>query len=131
MPTTTGMKGSGYYNRNSAAQLASIQALQAWIDEAVADLPLPPEPEPINILDLGSSEGRNAIHGMAAIVEGLRRRTEQPVQTIYSDLASNDFNQLFANLEAARRAEYFPEGVYSAAVGGCRGRSARSPLDYL
>jgi len=118
MPTTTGMKGSGYYNRNSTAQLASIQALQDWIDEAVADLPLPSEPEPITILDLGSSEGRNAIHGMATIAEGLRRRTEQPVQTIYSDLASNDFNQLFVNLEAARHSGVISEEVYPAAVAG-------------
>jgi hypothetical protein len=55
---------------------------------------------------------------MASIVEGLRRRTGQPVQTIYSDLASNDFNQLFANLEEARRAGHFPAEVYPGAVGG-------------
>ena len=55
---------------------------------------------------------------MAAIVAGLRRRTRQPVQTVYSDLASNNFNQLFANLEAARRIGLFGAGVYPAAVGG-------------
>jgi hypothetical protein len=112
------MKGSGYYNQHSTAQLSSIQALQDWVDDAVANLPLPAPPQPVNVLDLGSSEGRNAIHGMAAIVQGLRRRTRQPVQTMYSDLASNDFNQLFTNLESARRAGLFPAGVYPAAVGG-------------
>ncbi len=55
---------------------------------------------------------------MASIVTGLRRRTDQPVQTIYSDLASNDFNQLFHNLETARRAGLFGAGVYPEAVGG-------------
>jgi hypothetical protein len=55
---------------------------------------------------------------MEAIVEGLRRRTGQPLQTIYSDLASNNFNQLFANLEEARRTGLFPAGVYASAVGG-------------
>jgi hypothetical protein len=118
MPATTGMKGAGYYDRHSAAQLASIQALQGWVDEAVANLPLPDPGEPVTVLDLGSSEGRNAIHVMAAVVAGLRRRTGQPVRTVYSDLASNNFNQLFANLEEARGSGLFPEGVYASAVGG-------------
>jgi hypothetical protein len=112
------MKGAGYYDRHSGAQLSSIQALQDWVDDAVANLPLPDPPQAVTVLDLGSSEGRNAIHEMAAIVAGLRRRTRQPVQTIYSDLASNNFNQLFANLEDARRAGLFPAGVYPGAVGG-------------
>jgi hypothetical protein len=112
------MKGAGYYDRHSTAQLSSIQALQDWVDEAVADLPLPDPPQAVTVLDLGSSEGRNAIQAMRSIVTGLRQRTRQPLQTIYSDLASNNFNQLFANLEEARRAGLFPPGVYPSAVGG-------------
>ncbi|MBV8556730.1 MAG: hypothetical protein JO116_14300, partial [Planctomycetaceae bacterium] len=118
MPATTGMKGAGYYDRHSTAQLSSIQALQDWVEGAVADLPLPAPAQPVTVLDLGSSEGRNAIHLMGAIVAELRRRTDQPLQTIYSDLASNNFNQLFANLEEARRAGRFAAGVYLGAVGG-------------
>jgi hypothetical protein len=112
------MKGTGYYDRHSGAQLSSIQALQDWVDDAVAHLPLPAPAQAVTVLDLGSSEGGNAIRVMGAIVAGLRRRTRQPLQTIYSDLASNNFNQLFANLEEARRAGLFPAGVYPAAVGG-------------
>jgi cyclopropane-fatty-acyl-phospholipid synthase len=118
MPATTGMKGAGYYDRHSGAQLSSIQALRDWVDAAVAALPLPAPAQPITVLDLGSSEGRNALRVMGAIVAGLRRRTGQPIHTIYSDLASNDFNQLFANLEEARRAGLVPAGVYPSAVGG-------------
>jgi cyclopropane-fatty-acyl-phospholipid synthase len=118
MPATTGMKGAGYYDRHSGAQLSSIQALQGWLDDAVAGLPLPAPPQPVTVLDLGSSEGGNAVRLMAAIVAGLRRRTAQPLRTIFSDLASNNFNQLFANLEEAQRAGLFPAGVYPAAVGG-------------
>jgi hypothetical protein len=112
------MKGAGYYNQHSTAQLSSIQALEDWIDEAVAELPLPPPAEPITVLDLGSSEGRNAVHVMQTIVALLRQCTDQAVRTIYSDLTSNDFNQLFANLEKARRDGRFPTGVYPSAVGG-------------
>jgi len=118
MPATTGMKGAGYYDQHSTAQLSSIQVLQEWLEDAVANLPLPDAPQAVTVLDLGSSEGGNAIQVMRSIVKGLRRRTEQRVQTIYSDLTSNNFNQLFANLEEARRAGHFWAGVYPAAVGG-------------
>ena len=118
MPAITGMKGAGYYDKHSTAQMSSIHALRDWVDDAVASLPLPAPAQPVTVLDLGSSEGRNAIQVMAAIVEGLRRRTRQPVQTVYSDLASNNFNQLFANLDEARRAGLFPADIYPAVVGG-------------
>ena len=118
MPATTGMKGAGYYDQNSGAQFSSIQALQDWVDDAVATVPLPALAQPVTVLDLGSSEGRNAVRVMATIAQALRRRTRQPLRTIYSDLSSNNFNQLFANLEEARRAGPFPEGVYPSAVGG-------------
>jgi hypothetical protein len=112
------MKGAGYYDRHSGAQLSSIRALQDWVEDAVASLSLPAPAQPVIVLDLGSSEGRNAIYLMGAIVAGLRRRTGQPLQTIFSDLASNDFNHLFANLEEARRGGLSAEGVYPGAVGG-------------
>jgi hypothetical protein len=118
MPATTGMKGAGYYDQHSTAQLFSIQALQDWVEDAVAKLPLPAAAQPITVLDLGSSEGRNAVRVMATIVARLRRRTEQPLQPMFSDLTSNNFNQLFANLEQARRDGLFPTGVYPGAVGG-------------
>jgi hypothetical protein len=118
MPATTGMKGAGYYDQHSAAQMSTIQALQGWVDDAVATLPLPDAARPVTVLDLGSSEGRNAVRLMARIVKGLRRRTGQPVQPIFSDLASNNFNQLFANLEEAGRAGLFPAGVHPGVVGG-------------
>lgn len=118
MPATTGMKGAGYYDQHSTAQRTTIHALQDWIEAAVESLPLPASTQPVTVLDLGCSEGLNAIHVMTTIVAGLRRRTGQPLQTIYSDLPSNNFNQLFANLEQARCAGLVPAGVYAGAVGG-------------
>jgi hypothetical protein len=112
------MKGAGYYDQHSTAQRTTIHALQDWVEAAVDNLPLPALTQPVNVLDLGSSEGRNAIHGMTTLVAALRRRTGQSLQTIYSDLPSNNFNQLFANLEEARCAGLIPAGVYASAVGG-------------
>jgi hypothetical protein len=118
MPPTIVMKGGGYYDRHSAAQMATIRALGDWIDDAVAGLPLPAAAQPVDIQDLGSSEGRNAVRLMGAIVAGIRRRTGQPIRTIYSDLPGNDFNRLFANIEEARLAGLFAAGVHPAAVAG-------------
>jgi hypothetical protein len=112
------MKGSGYYDRHSGLQRSAIQAVQDWIDDAVATVRLPDTMQPVNVLDLGSSEGRNAIHLMAAIVAGMRRRTDQPLQTIYSDLASNNFSQLFAGLEEKQRDGFLGANVYPSVVGG-------------
>jgi hypothetical protein len=112
------MKGAGYYDRHSGAQLSSIQILQDWVDEAVASLPLPSPARPVTVLDLGSSEGGNAIRLLGSIVAGLRRRTGQSLQPICSDLASNDFNRLFGNLEEARRTGFFDAGVYPGVVAG-------------
>ncbi len=99
MPATTGIKGAGYYDQHSGSLMASIQARQDWAEDAVANLPLPAASQPITVLDLGSSEGRNTVRLKTSIVAGLRRRTDQPLQTIYIDLASNNFNRLFGNLE--------------------------------
>jgi hypothetical protein len=112
------MKGAGYYDQHSTAQFSSIQALGDWVDGAVATLPLPDPGQSVTVLDLGSSEGGNATRVMTTIVERLRRRTWQPVQTVYSDLASNNFNRLFANLEEARSAGFLAAGVYPSAVAG-------------
>jgi hypothetical protein len=112
------MKGAGYYDRHSAAQLSSMQALRDWVEDAVATIPLPPLTQPVTALDLGSAEGGNAIRLMGVIAAGLRRRTGQPLQAVFSDLASNDWSRLFANLEEARSAGLLPAGVHASAVGG-------------
>lgn len=118
MPSTTGMKEGGYYDQHSGAQLTSIRILFDWITEAVRTMPLPDPPCPITVLDLGSSEGRNSLAVMNLVAEGLRRRTAQPIATVYSDLHSNNFNQLFLNLHAAQEAGSLPSDVYPLAAPG-------------
>jgi gibberellin A4 carboxyl methyltransferase len=119
MPVTTGMKGAGYYDQHSAAQQASMRLVFDWIEQAIATLSLPPSVQPVTILDLGSSEGRNALVAMNGIVEAIRRRqADRLVQTIYSDLPSNNFNRLFLNLQEARKAGHIADGVYPCAASG-------------
>jgi hypothetical protein len=119
MPATTGMKGAGYYDRYSTAQNASIRLVSEWIEDAIAKLSMPPATEPIVALDLGSSEGRNALVAMNTAVAAVRRRqSERIVQTVYSDLPSNNFNRLFANLQEARTEDGRASGVYPSVVAG-------------
>lgn len=119
MPATTGMKGAGFYDQHSAAQLASMRLVFDWIEKALAGMALPPETQPFTVLDLGSSEGRNALIAMSRIVELVRqRRPSQLIQTIYSDLPSNNFNRLFLNLHEAQTSGRIPANVYASATAG-------------
>jgi gibberellin A4 carboxyl methyltransferase len=119
MPATTGMKGSGYYDQHSTAQLASMRLVFDWIEMALAAMSLPPASQPLTVLDLGSSEGRNALLTMSVIVAAVRRRqADRLMQTIYSDLPSNNFNRLFLNLHEARTTGRIPSGVYASAAAG-------------
>jgi gibberellin A4 carboxyl methyltransferase len=119
MPVTTGMKAEGYYDRHSTAQLESMRLVFDWIDAAVAAMPLPPEDRSFVALDLGSSEGRNALIAMNRVVAAFRRRRpDQPAQTLYSDLPTNNFNRLFLNLHEARTMGRLESGIYASAAAG-------------
>jgi hypothetical protein len=96
-----------------------MQLVFSWIENAVATMSLPPDSQPFTALDLGSSEGHNALTVMSTVAESVgRRRPEQLIQTIYSDLPSNNFNRLFAHLHEAQKAGRIPAGVYPSAVAG-------------
>jgi hypothetical protein len=112
------MKGGGFYDQHSAPQFASIRILFDWITEAVRTLRLPEASRGLTVLDLGSSEGRNALAVMSLVTEALRQRTAQPITTVYSDLHSNNFNQLFQNLHAAREAGALQPDTYPLAAPG-------------
>lgn len=118
MPVTPGMKGEGFYDQHSSPQMASIEAVLGWLEQAAADLPLPAENRPLVLLDLGSSEGKNAIGLMRRLTSALRHFTRQPILTVYNDLPSNNFNQLFRNLHDPKQTGGFPPDVFAAVAAG-------------
>ena len=119
MPTTTGMKGGGYYNAHSDEQRVALDAFLPWMENAIMEIPMPSGGgPPIGLLDLGSSEGGNAIHAMTCLIEALRRRTDAPLWVFFDDLPSNDFNQLFANLFPAGNLVIPGADIFPAAIGG-------------
>ncbi len=119
MPVTTGMKGGGYYDANSREQRSASDSFLPWLEAAIADLPTPKESQSSwNILDIGSSEGANAIYTMNRVVAALRQHTDLPVWALFDDLPTNDFNQLFLNLFPDQTPALTAPDVYTAAIGG-------------
>lgn len=117
MPTTTGMKGGGYYDANSKEQRSALNAFLPWLENAIADLPSPVEGAWC-ALDIGSSEGANAIFAMNRLVSALRRHTDLPVWALFDDLPTNDFNQLFSNLFPNGESAFPEPNVFPATIGG-------------
>jgi len=118
MPVITGMLGHGFYNKHSAPQMAAVDYVLPWVDGAVSAMPLNEQPPTIGLADFGCSEGRNSILVMKRLVAAYRACTTRPIQTVHSDLSTNDFSELFTGLRPEGRSVFGDIGVYSSAVGG-------------
>ncbi|WP_305983946.1 hypothetical protein [Roseibium sp. MMSF_3544] len=115
--TTTGMTGHGFYDANSQTQWNAISAVLPTLDIAAATLPLPADGV-ITLADYGCSEGRNSVTAMAQALKTLLPRTSLPVQTVHSDIPTNDFSTLFLNLRPNAKSVFGSDRVFSSAVGG-------------
>jgi hypothetical protein len=119
MPTTTGMKGGGFYDAHSKEQRAALDVFLPWLERAVGGLR-----EPTNaknewaLMDIGSSEGGNAIYAMNRVIAVLRQNSQLPVRVFFDDLPTNDFNHLFANLFSQNGAAFSDPEVFPAAIAG-------------
>ncbi|MTI45277.1 S-adenosylmethionine-dependent carboxyl methyltransferase [Roseibium hamelinense] len=116
--TTTGMVGGGFYNQNSAPQMAAIAAILPWIDQGVATMDLAASSGPVRLADFGCSEGRNSIEVMRHTLKAVRRHTAADVQTIHSDLPTNDFSALTQTLRRDGSSIYGDPKVFSSVVPG-------------
>lgn len=117
-PVVRGMLGRGFYDRHSAPQRASIERVLPWLDDAIAAMQLAGETPTIGVADFGCSEGRNSIIALNTAVAALRNRTARPIQTIHSDLPSNDYARLFEMLRPNGRSVFDFAETYSAVVVG-------------
>ena len=115
--TTTGMTGGGFYNANSQPQWQATEAVLDWLDEAAASLPLGDD-KPTTLADFGCSEGRNSIEVMSRAVKTLQSRGVKSIQTIHSDLPTNDYSNLFQNLRPKGQSVFGGDNTYSSVVGG-------------
>ncbi len=119
MPSTSGMKGDGFYDANSSGQRAAVDVLLPWIDQAAERLVSPERGRPLAIADYGSSEGKNSLRSTGRAIRAVRRRgIVNPICAVFSDLPTNNFNQLFRNLSEAGALP----GRRSGRFSGRRGR---------
>ncbi|MGB9474083.1 MAG: hypothetical protein WCE87_03325 [Candidatus Udaeobacter sp.] len=94
------MEGKGAYNRSSSVQAAGSLPAMALLERAAHTTALPPSPEPVVVVDYGSSEGYNSLPPIAAVIRALRERVgrERALVVFHTDLPGNDFTALFQTL---------------------------------
>lgn len=80
MPTTTGMKGGGYYDAHSKEQRAALVAFLPWLEQAIPSIAVPSGHETaFRLMDVGSSEGANAIYAMIRLIKRIRIASDVPI----------------------------------------------------
>jgi hypothetical protein len=114
------MEGHGAYNRSSRVQAAGSSPALALLDQAARQVPLVTTPEPIVIVDYGSSEGHNSLAPVTVAIAILRERIgrERAISVVHTDLPGNDFGALFQTL-ASDQESYLRDDprVFASAVG--------------
>lgn len=118
MQVLSGMVGHGFYDSNSAPQFSAISYIFPWLDEAVDAVVLDDQTLTIGLADFGCSEGKNSVALMERLIAAYRKNSDRPIQTIHSDLPTNDFSELFLRLSPKDGAGFGDDSVFSSAVGG-------------
>lgn len=102
-PDATGhatMEGRGAYNQYSLRPAAAGALAVPLLEQAARAIDLGPEDRPLQIVDYGSSQGRNSLRPIRAAITVLRKRCGEgrPIRVTHTDLPDNDFSTLFHTL---------------------------------
>ncbi len=117
---TTGMKGDGYYDAHSTFQGDVAASGAALLKLAVDSLTLP-EDGHVTVADYGCSEGRNSMSIVGNALDLLADRGVTEPAVLHSDLPTNNWDGLAANLSGAdsylekhsnARALFAPRGFF-------------------
>jgi len=119
---TTAMKGAGYYSQSTRGAKDVIDNAAGMLLEAVAALPEPDAAEPVRIADFGAADGGTSKQAIRDTIAALRGRwPDRQVVVTYTDLASNDWTQLFKAVQGLDGSEqsYWHEfpGIFVHASG--------------
>lgn len=106
---TSGMRSGGYYDAHSTFQADTAASVANLLEQATAALTLP-EDGAVTIADYGCSEGRNSMATVGAALKLLAARGARSLCVLHSDLPTNDWQGLAANLAGpASYLRSFPE----------------------
>ena len=119
---TTSMKGGGYYSQSTRGAKDVIDSAAGLLVAAVTALPNPEAGQPVCLADYGTADGGTSKKAMRDTVAAIRARWPgRQVQVTYTDLASNDWNQLFKSMQGLDGSEhtYWREfdGVFVQGIG--------------
>lgn len=90
------MKGGGYYSRSTRGAKDAIDGAADMLRGAVSALPEPPRGAALQIADFGAADGGTSRAAIATTIDAMRTRwPECQVAVTYTDLASNDWGQVF------------------------------------
>ena len=106
---TSGMRSGGYYDAHSTFQADTAASVANLLEQATAALTLP-KGGAVTVADYGCSEGRNSMATVGAALKLLAARGARSLCVLHSDLPTNDWQGLAANLAgAASYLRSFPE----------------------
>jgi SAM dependent carboxyl methyltransferase len=96
------MEEGGSYNLHAIVPAGGASLALPLLEEAVGQITLETDDEPVVVADYGSSQGKNSLAPMRATINGLRKRVgdQRPILVVHIDQAANDFNTLFGVLHA-------------------------------
>jgi len=96
------MEGKGSYNRHAKIPAGGGMLALPLLEKAVVSVALDSGDQPVVVADYGSSQGKNSLIPMRAVIKGLRQRVgpNRSISVVHVDQPSNDFNSLFEVLDA-------------------------------
>jgi hypothetical protein len=114
------MEGQGAYNQNSFRVAAAAALAVPLLERAARAIDLGPDDRPLEIVDYGSSQGRNSLRPMRAAIAVLRERcgAGRLIRVTHTDVPDNDFSTLFHTLYGDPESYLSNEpNVFADAVG--------------
>jgi len=113
------MEGQGVYNRYAKLPAGGAALAMPLLEKAARCVELGGGNQAIVVVDYGSSQGKNSMIPVQIAIQGLRQRCgpSRPIAVFHVDQPSNDFNALFAVLDAdpdryvAGDANVFPSAI--------------------
>jgi hypothetical protein len=114
------MEGGGFYNLHARIPAGGADLALPYLEGAAQSLALPPASDPIVVADYGSSQGKNSLAPMRAVIRSLRTRVgnERAVMVVHVDQHANDFNTLFDVLHNdPERYSLDDPNVFPSAIG--------------
>ena len=114
------MEGGGSYNLHARVPAGGASLALPLLEEAVRSAALHGGDQPVVIADYGSSQGKNSLAPMRAVIKALRARLgpDRPILVTHIDQAANDFNTLFDVLHSdPERYSAGDPNVFPSAIG--------------